>query len=347
MEGSAGAAPVRLTSMVRTSGCAAKFPAKLLSMVLGSLPEPRDPDLLGGFSGSDDALVYRLGNGQVCIQTVDFFPPMVDDPFTFGQIAASNALSDIYAMGAEPKVAMNLLCMPSCLDSDVMRRILLGGLSKATEAGVVIGGGHTIADTTPKYGLCVTGFAREDTVWRNGGARGGDALVLTKALGVGLVATAMKAGAAPSALADAAIASMAALNAGARAAARDLDVHAATDVTGFGLLGHAMEMARASAKALRLDVRSLPLLPGVLDLARKEIFPGGLWNNKDYVGEAAALPGGLDPALEALMYDPQTSGGLLLALPPEEARVLVSRLGAPAAVIGTVLPGPAGTVQVQ
>ncbi|MGE4465717.1 MAG: selenide, water dikinase SelD, partial [Sphaerochaeta sp.] len=199
---------VRLTQMVKTSGCAAKLPPALLHEVLDSLPVMHSPNLEEGYEGSDDACVYRINEDLLMLQTVDFFPPMVDDPYLFGQVAAANALSDIYAMGGDPKLALNLVCFPSCLDLSVLRQILLGGQSKVEESGAVIAGGHTISDATPKYGLCVTGFAQEGKVWANKGARVGDVLILTKALGVGIINTAVKAGLASEEAAQAAIASM-------------------------------------------------------------------------------------------------------------------------------------------
>ncbi len=328
---------VKLTSMVKTSGCAAKLAPGVLHKVLDSLPRMECPSLLEGFANSDDALVYRVKDDLMCIETVDFFPPMVDDPFAFGQVAAANALSDVYAMGADPSVAMNLVCIPSCLDSDVMRQILLGGQSKVSEAGAVIAGGHTIADPTPKYGLCVTGFARESEIWRNGGARVGDALVLTKAIGVGVINTAVKADFASEESARAAVASMTTLNKRAKDSARSLDVHGATDVTGFSLLGHSLEMAQASGVSLEIDFASVPLLEGVLELASLGMLPEGVYSNRDYLAGQVGFEGDFLQCEKDILYDPQTSGGLLLALPAADAEILVKRLsGSPAAIIGRV-----------
>lgn len=328
---------VKLTSMVKTSGCAAKLAPKMLHEVLDSLPKMSSPSLVEGYSSSDDALVYRVSGDTVCIQTVDFFPPMVDDPFTFGQVAAANALSDIYAMGAEPSVAMNLLCIPSCLGSEVMTQILLGGQSKAAEAGAVIAGGHTIADPTPKYGLCVTAFAKEAAVWHNSGARPGDVLVLTKALGTGILCTALKAGFASDSAESIAVQSMITLNKHARDAALGLNVHGATDVTGFSLLGHALEMAQASGVSLSLDLHSIPLLDGALEMAKLGMLPEGMYSNLEFLDGKVEFSEGFLQEQKDVLFDPQTSGGLLLSLPPEEAHVLVSRLsGTPAAIIGTV-----------
>ena len=310
---------VKLTSMVKTSGCAAKLAPAELHRVLDSLPKVENEHLLGGYADADDALVWKVGDDLVCIQTVDFFPPMVDDPYTFGQIAAANALSDVWAMGASPAVAMNLMCFPACLDIDVMRQIMLGGLSKVTEAGAVIAGGHTISDPTPKYGLCVTGFCSPAQVWKNGGAVPGDVLVLTKPLGVGIINTAVKAGFASDEAAAAAVKSMTTLNKYARDAARELAVHGATDVTGFGLLGHCYEMAQAGDVTLRIDSSALPVIGQALEYADLGMLPEGLYNNMDYLKGQVEFPEGLRQSLRDVMFDPQTSGGLLLAMDASDA----------------------------
>jgi selenide,water dikinase len=320
--------------MVKTSGCAAKLPPKQLHEILGSLPVQHDDHLVGGFENSDDALVYRLDNGTLVIQTVDFFPPMVDDPYTFGQVAAANALSDIYAMGSEPKIAMNLMCFPSCLELDVMRQILLGGLDKATEAGAVIAGGHTISDPTPKYGLCVTGFAIEGEVWANKGAQEGDFLVLTKSLGVGIINTAVKASMASEEAAKAAIESMITLNKYARDEARAFTVHAATDVTGFSLLGHSQEMAVASDVQLVIESEKVPLLPFAEEYALQGLNPEGLYNNRDYIASSVEMSPSVRQSLEDVLYDPQTSGGLLFSMGKDEALAYCKKTGF--AVIGYV-----------
>ena len=235
-----------------------------------------DPRLLVGYDSSDDACVYSVSDDVAVIETVDFFTPIVDDPYLFGQIAAANALSDVYAMGGVPKLAMNLLCVPSCLPLDTVRAILEGGHDRAVEAGCVIAGGHTIQDDEPKYGLCVTGFVHPQHILKNIGAQPGDVLVLTKALGVGVITTALKAALADDSARDAAYASMAALNAKAAQAVREVEnVHACTDVTGFGLLGHSYEMASGSGVTVRLHGAALPLLPQAEELADMGIVPGG------------------------------------------------------------------------
>ncbi|WP_320130185.1 selenide, water dikinase SelD [uncultured Sphaerochaeta sp.] len=325
---------VKLTSMVKTSGCAAKLPPAQLHEVLESLPSMHDEHLVGGFENSDDALVYRLDDGTLVIQTVDFFPPMVDDPYTFGQVAAANALSDIYAMGSEPKIAMNLMMFPSCLDLDVMRQILLGGLSKATEAGAVIAGGHTISDPTPKYGLCVTGFAKEGEVWANKGAQEGDLLVLTKSLGVGIINTAVKAEMACESAAQAALESMTTLNKRARDEALSHIVHAATDITGFSLLGHCQEMAVASEVQLVIESEKVPVLPYAEDYANLGLNPEGMYNNRDYIGPCVDMNPLVRQSLKDVLFDPQTSGGLLFSMPKKDGLAYSKKTGFP--IIGYV-----------
>lgn len=306
-----------------------------------SLKRYDDPRLTLGFEGSDDALVYQVSPDLAMVQTVDFFPPVVDDPYLFGQIAAANSLSDIYAMGARPAVAMNLLCVPSCLKEDIVREILAGGHDKAFEARCAIGGGHTIEDDEPKYGLCVTGFIHPAKVLTNGGARPGDILVLTKPLGSGVITTAAKADlASAGALAEAG-GQMAALNKAASELAEDLEAHACTDVTGFGLLGHGLEIAQASGVSLEISASDLPLLPQARELAEMGILPGGLYRNMDYVAPYLRTADGVSQSSLDLLCDPQTSGGLLFALSPKAADELISRLESVtpwARRVGQVLP---------
>lgn len=333
-----GKSNVRLTSMVKTSGCAAKLSPEALHSVIDNLPILTSDRLIEGFESSDDALVYRVSDDIVSIQTVDFFPPMVDDPYIFGQVAAANALSDIYAMGGEPNVAMNLLCFPSCLDLSAMEQILLGGLNKVHEAGAIIAGGHTISDPTPKYGLCVTSFMKEKDVWSNKGAKAGDCLILTKALGVGIINTAVKGGEASPESASAAIDSMIRLNKEGRDAARDLSVHAATDITGFSLAGHSYEVASSSGVSFEIDTESLPTLPEALDFARYGFLPEGMYNNLDYIADKVVFSPALKQEMKDLCCDPQTSGGLLLSLDSDDAEKLVSRIGKDyCRIIGRVL----------
>ena len=295
--------------------------------------------MMVGFETSDDACVYRLGDGRTIIETVDFFPPMVDDPYAFGQIAAANALSDIYAMGAAPALAMNLLCVPTCLPLDVVEQIMAGGYSKVKEAGAIVAGGHTIEDTEPKYGLCVTGFANEDQVLTNSGARVGDVLVLTKPIGSGVLSTAEKFDMLSQEEIDYMVSVMAELNKNARDAVIQTGANACTDVTGFGLLGHSYEMASGSKVTIELYTDDIPLMGRALELARKEIVPGGAGQNFQYLQDKTSFAEEVEPALRDLMVDPQTSGGLLISLEEEKAQRLVELMKGKtfcAAVIGRV-----------
>ncbi|MDN5334849.1 MAG: selenide, water dikinase [Sphaerochaeta sp.] len=322
--------------MVKTSGCAAKLPPGLLHEVLDSLPVMHSPDLMEGYEGSDDAFVHAIPStpGMMMLQTVDFFPPMVDDPYLFGQVAAANALSDIYAMGGEPKVALNLVTFPSCLDLSVLRDILLGGQSKVAEAGAVIAGGHTIIDATPKYGLCVTGFAHTDKIWANNTAKPGDLLVLTKPIGVGVINTAIKAELASKDAAEKAIKAMTTLNKYARDTALSYTVHAATDITGFSLLGHAIEMASASKLSITLYTAQIPIFEEALEYAYMGLNPEGLYSNRDYLEEKVLRETTLRQEYLDLLYDPQTSGGLLLSMAEADAVRYSKETGFP--IIGSV-----------
>ena len=311
-----------------------------LEEVLKGLPNLYRKELLVGYDSSDDAAVWKITDDIATIQTVDFFTPIVDDPYTFGQIAAANALSDVYAMGGEPKLAMNLLCVPGCLDSAVIREILRGGHDKACEAGCVIAGGHTIQDEEPKYGLCVTGFVHPDKVLKNVGAKPGDLLILTKAIGTGVLTTGVKAGMVSEADYKVLCESMATLNArcGKDVAAAE-NVHACTDITGFGLLGHAFEMASGSDVTIRLHTKDIPYLPGAVDLAEFGIIPAGAYRNMDHVEPETLILDSAEQAHADLCADPQTSGGLLVALPEADAKVLLAKLREHtpiAAIVGVV-----------
>ncbi|MGD1820883.1 MAG: selenide, water dikinase SelD [Pleomorphochaeta sp.] len=327
---------VRLTSMVKTSGCAAKLPPKKLEEILKTLPSFKSPQLLEDFSGNEDALAYDLGDGRIMVQSVDFFPPMIDDPYTFGQVAAANAISDIYAMGCEPSIALNLLCFPSCLEDDVMRQILKGGLDKAIEANCIIAGGHTISDATPKYGLCVTGFGTREHLWKNHGAKLGDVLVLTKKIGVGVINTATKAQMVDDELKEAAIKSMTTLNKAAKQAAIKYDISCATDVTGFSLIGHSIEMVGKENYSIIIDSNKVPLFDGVLDLARLGLLAEGMYNNRDFSDKKVTYKNDIPTEIVDLLHDPQTSGGLLLSLNKEDANKLVNDLN-DAWIIGEVV----------
>ncbi len=306
---------------------------------MSGLPRTADPSLLVGFDGSDDAAVYRLSDELAMVQTVDFFPPVVDDPYDFGRIAAANALSDVYAMGGEPKLAMNLLAVPSCLPLEAVGAILEGGAAKASEAGAVIAGGHSIEDPEPKYGLCVTGLVHPDRVLTNAGAREGDVLVLTKPLGTGILTTAAKAELLDEGACRALVEQMAMLNKAAAQAAVPLGPSACTDVTGFGLLGHLKELAEGSGRTVEVWAGQVPILPPALELARDGIIPAGAYRNRDFAGPDVAADSAVPREVLDCLYDPQTSGGLLISIPEGRAETLLRRLadcGVTAAALGRV-----------
>jgi len=326
--------------------------AQVLRPLAGMFPAEDYPDLLVGLGLPDDAAVYRLSPDQAIIETADFFPPVVDDPFTFGAVAAANALSDIYAMGGRPLFAINLAAFPEDVPVEVLGEILRGGAQKVREAGAAIAGGHTVTDKEPKYGLAVTGLVHPDRIVSKGGARAGDRLVLTKSLGTGVLTTAHKQGTVAEADLEAAVASMVHLNRAASGAAQATPgLHAMTDVTGFGLLGHAHEMAHLSGVSIELGYAALPWIGGVRRYAEQWVFPGGSERNEAYYARWVSLAPDLklvDWELR-LLHDPQTSGGLLIAVAPEHLEALVARLGAAgeaAHVIGTVGAG-AGEILVR
>ena len=317
---------VKLTEFSKSAGCAAKIGPGILAEVVGRLPAAKDDRLMVGVETADDAAVYRVSDEVALIQTVDFFPPMVDDPFTFGQIAAANALSDVYAMGGEPRLALNVVAFPNCLGAEVLGEILAGGASKVKEAGAVLAGGHSINDEEPKYGLCVSGFVKPDRIWKNGGARTGDVLLLTKPLGVGLINTAVKAGMASEEAERKAVESMSCLNKLAMEVLREVEVHSCTDVTGFGLTGHALETARASGKSLVIQTDKLEVLPDALFYASMGLVPEGTYRNKAFNKKDVRLEEQVDEAMVDLVFDPQTSGGLLVSLKREDAENVLVRL---------------------
>jgi len=295
---------------------------KVLDQVLSRLPRVADENVLVGFDTSDDAGVYKLSEECALVQTVDFFTPIVDDPFTFGAIAAANSLSDVYAMGGRPLTALSIVAYPNKGDLDDLEAILRGGAEKMKEAGCLILGGHSVNDEEIKFGYAVTGVAHPGKVKANAGARPGDALVFTKRLGTGVIATALKRGIAEEAHVEAAVASMLTLNQAACAAMLGYDVHACTDVTGFGLIGHAREMARASRVTLAIEAGSVRFLPGALEYARRGAIPGGLKNNREFASCDVERAVEISEAVESLLYDPQTSGGLLISLPAADAAAL-------------------------
>jgi selenide,water dikinase len=293
-----------------------------LDQVLASVPRWADENVLIGFDTADDAGVYKLTAELALVQTVDFFTPIVDDPATFGAIAAANALSDVYAMGGRPISSLSILAYPGKGDLDDLSEILKGGAEKMHEAGCSILGGHSVADDEIKFGYAVTGTVHPGRVKANAGARAGDVLVFTKRIGTGVIATALKRGIAEHAHVAASIGQMLTLNRAACEAMLAFDVHGCTDVTGFGLLGHAREMALASGVTLALDVDAVRYLPGAVEYARQGALPGGLTNNREFASCAVETGRVLAPEIEALLYDPQTSGGLLIALPPADASSL-------------------------
>ena len=290
-----------------------------------------------GFDGADDAAAVRLKDGKLLIQTVDFFTPIVDEPYEFGQIAAANSLSDIYAMGGKPLFALNIVGFPiNDLPKAILTEILQGGVDKAAEAGIPIVGGHSVDDKEPKYGLVVTGEVDESKMWKNSGAEAGDVLVLTKPLGTGVIATAIKKGAAAQNSIHSAIHSMAALNKDAADHLQGLDVHAVTDVTGFGLLGHLKEMCQNSGVSSKINFSKLNFLPSVFDLAESGIMAGGTRRNLDYLKDYVSFGPDLAELEHLLAADAQTSGGLLISLPNEEAQKFVQSYGPPSGIIGNI-----------
>ena len=320
--------------------------------MLGVLPVSTDDRVLVDYRTSDDAGVYRLDGQRALVQTVDFFTPVVDDPFAYGRIAAANALSDVYAMGGRPLTALAIAGFPKDADPALLAAIFKGGLQTLEDAGVALLGGHTVQDQEIKFGYAVTGEVDPSRVWTNAGARPGDALILTKPLGTGVIATAIKFERAPAAVAAAAIASMVRLNRDAAETLASLGpgvVHACTDITGFGLIGHATEMARASGCVIAIDVASVPLLDGALDLVDRNT-PGGGRTNAAHFGEGVQAGDGGDPRRVALLYDPQTSGGLLAAVSADsadEAIVALAARGVVAHLVGVVKSaGPASKVAV-
>lgn len=293
-----------------------------LAGVLAALKLPTHPNLIVGLDVSDDAAVYQLNSEVALVQTVDFFPPIVDDAYTYGAIAAANALSDVYAMGGKPVLALAIAAFPDDLSQNVIAAILQGGADKVAEAGAVVGGGHTVVDKEPKYGLCVTGLVAPHKATRKANAQPGDVLLLTKPLGTGIITTAAKRDLVEAADLDAAVASMLKLNKRAAELVEHFEIHSATDITGFGLLGHAAEIARNSGVGLRFDVASLPALPGAVAYAEAGITPGGLSRNQAFLADAVRYNRQISKGERALLFDPQTSGGLLFAAPLSQAEGL-------------------------
>jgi len=316
---------IKLTKLASCAGCGAKVGAGVLAQLLDGLKVHRDENLLVGFDKSDDASVYKVSEELALVQTVDFFPPIADDPYLFGQIAATNALSDVYAMGGEPKLALNLLCIPEKMPKSAVHELLRGGYDKVYEAGAIITGGHSIHDNEPKYGLAVTGFVHPDKVLTNSGARPGDVLLLTKPLGIGILTTAARAELTSKEGMALAYRLMTTLNKAARDAMVKYRVHACTDVTGFALLGHAYEMAEGSDVEITLNVKDIDLIEEALGFARMGILPAGMYRNRKFA-EAGVDAGDTELAVQDMLYDPQTSGGLLIAVDAEDADALFEEL---------------------
>jgi len=317
---------------------------------LSGLPQTTDPNVLVGTATADDCGVYRLSAETALVQTVDIITPVVDDPYTFGAVAAANAVSDVYAMGARPLYALNVVCFPKGrLPLEVLCEILRGGADKMLEAGAPVIGGHSLADEEPKYGLTVTGIVRPDRILTNAGACPGDALVITKPLGSGLITTAAKNDKAPPEVLERAVLVMTTLNRAAAAVAERFPVNACTDVTGFGLLGHLREVAAGSGVRARVRVGSVPFIDGVEELAPRDLFPGGAYRNQASLGNLVKWPESLPEHRRMMLCDPQTSGGLLLALPEAACAGLLAALaeaGVTAAAIGEVLGSGAGEIEV-
>ncbi len=337
-------ATVRLTQQVKAGGCASKLAPGSLAAVLSRFPKQSDSNLLVGFDTSDDAGVYRIAPDLALVQTVDFFTPLVDDPFTFGQIAATNALSDVYAMGGRPVTALSIVCFPQDGDLDILEEIMRGGMAKMGEADCVVVGGHSVRDAEIKFGYAVTGVIHPERVFTNAGAVAGDVLILTKPIGTGVITTALKRGGAKPDWVDRAVRSMTMLN---RAASEVISgatgVHAMTDVTGFGLMGHGRELALGSGVTIEIVVDWVPRIEGALDAIHLGAIPAGLLANRDFVECVSAdAPGSYIPDdLRSLLYDPQTAGGLLISIARENAGALLNslhRAGVNAARIGSV-PG--------
>ena len=329
---------VKLTKLAKCAGCGAKVGAGTLARLLEGIQVRQDPNLLVGFDRSDDASVYKISDTLALVQTVDFFPPIADDPYLFGQIAAANALSDVYAMGGEPKLCLNIMAVPKDMPPEAVHDLLRGGYDKVYEAGALITGGHSILDDEPKYGLAVTGFVHPDRMLTNTGARPGDVLLFTKPLGLGVLTTAAKAELVSPAVMDRAYGLMTTLNKAARDIMVQYRVHACTDVTGFGLLGHGLEMAQGGGVELEIDAGAVDFLPEAAELARMGVLPEGMYRNRAFAGDSVD-PGETELWRQDLFYDPQTSGGLLMAVDPEDTEALYQALEAavPSAQrIGTV-----------
>ena len=330
---------VKLTKLAKCAGCGAKVGAGTLVRMLDGFKTHQDPRLIVGYDKSDDASVYVLDENTALVQTTDFFPPIVDDPYLYGQIAAANALSDVYAMGGEPKLALNIFCLSKDMDKHTVQEILRGGYDKAYEAGAIITGGHTIEGAEPIYGLAVSGFVHPDKVLTNSGAKPGDVLILTKPLGIGILTTAAKADLVEPDVLERIYAQMATLNKTARDIMVKYCVHSCTDVTGFSLMGHSYEMAQGSDCSIHLNTKAIPYHEEAYEMAQMGFIPAGAYRNRDYTAGGVQTSQNVSRAMEDICYDPQTSGGLLMAVSKEDAEACLTELKAhipQAAIIGHV-----------
>lgn len=316
---------IKLTKLASCAGCGAKVGAGVLAQLLDGIKVHSDPNLLVGFDKSDDASVYKISDDLALVQTVDFFPPIADDPYTFGAIAATNALSDVYAMGGEPKLALNIMAVPEGMPKEAVHEMLRGGYDKVYEAGALITGGHSILDPEPKYGLAVTGFVRPDKMLTNSGAKPGDVLLFTKPIGIGILTTAAKAELLTPELEKRMTGLMMTLNKAARDVMVKYRVHACTDVTGFGMLGHLSEMATGSDVEVTLHVDEVDLIPEAYEFAQMGLLPAGMYRNRNFA-EKYVDAGETELAKQDMLYDPQTSGGLLIAVDPADADALFAEL---------------------
>ena len=332
----------KLTKLSKCAGCGAKVGAGTLSKILEGFKSHYDSNLLVGYDKSDDACVYKVTDDTAIVETTDFFPPIVDDPYLYGQIAATNALSDVYAMGGEPKIALNIFCIPEKMEKSTVTEILRGGYDKVYEAGAVIAGGHTINGSEPLYGLAVTGFVNPGKMLTNSSAKPGDVLILTKKLGIGILTTAIKAGLVNDETAETAYKQMATLNKYARDIMVNYPVSSCTDVTGFSLLGHSLEMAEGSQVTIHINSADIPYIHECREYAEMGMIPAGAYRNRDFVEGKIKLYKDIDRALMDIMFDPQTSGGLLISVPREYSDNLLTALNSDshikgaAAIIGYV-----------
>lgn len=330
---------IKLTKLASCAGCGAKVGAGTLARLLEGFKTHHDPRLIVGYDKSDDASVYVISDDTALVQTTDFFPPIVDDPFLYGQIAAANALSDVYAMGAEPRLALNIMCLSDQMDKETVTEILRGGYDKAYEAGAIITGGHTIQGAEPIYGLAVSGFVHPKKVLTNSGAQNGDVLILTKPLGIGILTTAAKAELVESDVLARIYRQMATLNKAARDVMVRYPVHSCTDVTGFALLGHSCEMALGSGVSIHIDTQAVPYHHEAYELAEMGFIPAGAYRNREFAQQHVCAADSVTRAMQDILYDPQTSGGLLISLPRQDAQRCLAELKSvipEAAIIGRV-----------